>query len=157
MKRAALQSALVLSLLLNVGVIGAVGYRVVQQGQLPGAFGGTAAPPSLPDYLKLSAEQRRQWLDLEAGFLRELGADWQQIRTHRENMIREVFSERPDPGRIEAERAVIAQVQARQQQRVIAQLLKERDVLDLDQQRALAELLIRQAPAGTFEERLHGR
>ena len=157
MKRPGMKLVLVMSLLLNLGVVAAVGYRVVQHGQLPGVFGADATQASLPDYLKLSAEQRRQWHELETGFLRELGADWQQIRTHRENMIREVFSERPDRGRIEAERAVIAQLQASQQQRVIEQLLKERDILDQDQQRALAELLIRQAPAGTFEERLHGK
>ncbi len=157
MKRSTTQLVLVLSLLLNLGVIGAAGYRIVQHGQLPGVFGGNATQASLPDYLKLGAEQRRQWHELETRFLRELGADWQQIRTHRENMIREVFSDRPDRGRIEAERAVIAQLQARQQQRVIEQLLKERDILDQGQQRALAELLLRQAPAGTLEESLHGK
>ncbi len=157
MKRSGMQLVLVLSLLLNLGVIGAVGYRVVQHGQLPGVLGGNATEASLPDYLKLSAAQRRQWHELESGFLRELGADWQQIRPHREKMIREIFSDRPDRGRIEAEREVIAQLQARQQQRVIEQLLKERDILGPEQQRALAELLIRQAPAGTFEERLHAK
>ena len=157
MKRLGMQMVLVLSLLLNLGVIGAVGYRVAQHGALPGVFGGDATQASLPDYLKLSAAQRKQWHELETGFLRELGADWQQIRTHRETMIHEVFSDRPDRGRIEAERVVIAQLQARQQLRVIDQLLKERDILDQGQQRALAELLIRQAPAGSFEERLHGK
>ncbi len=157
MKRSGMQLVLVLSLLLNLGVIGAVGYRVVQHGQLAGVFGGNAAKASLPDYLKLSAEQRRQWHELETEFLRELGADWQQIRPHRESMIREIFSDRPDRGRIEAERAVIAQLQARQQQRVIEQLLRERDILGPEQQRALAELLIRQVPAGTLEEQLHGK
>lgn len=157
MKRLGMKLVLVLSLLLNLGVIGAVGYRIVQHGQLPGVFGGNATEAGLPDYLKLSAEQRRQWHELETAFLRELGADWQQIRSHRESMIREIFSDRPDRGRIEAERAVIAQLQAGQQQRVIEQLLKERDILDREQQRALAELLVRQAPAGTFEERLHAK
>ena len=157
MKRPGMQFALVLSLLLNLGVIGAVGYRAVQHGQLPGVLGGNAAQASLPDYLKLSAEQRRQWHELETGFLRELGAGWQQIRAHRENMIREVFSDRSDRSRIEAERAFIAQLQASQQQRVIEQLLRERDILDQAQRRALAELLIGQAPAGTLEERLHGK
>jgi Spy/CpxP family protein refolding chaperone len=157
MKRPGTQLVLVLSLLLNLGVIGAAGYRVVQHGQLPGVFGGNATEASLPDYLKLSAEQRRQWHELETGFLRELEADWQQIRPHRESMIREIFSDRPDRGRIEAERAVIAQLQARQQQRVIGQLLKERGILGPEQQRALAGLLIQQAPAGTFEERLHAK
>ena len=138
-------------------MIGASATRVLQHGSYPVVFGGNAAEASLPDYLKLNAEQRRQWHELETGFLRELAADWQEIRAHRENMIREIFSDRPDRGRIEAERAVIAQLQASQQQRVIEQLLKERDMLDPEQQRALAELLLRQVPTGTFEERLHGK
>lgn len=157
MKRSVLQFALVLSLLLNLGVIGAAGYIALTRGQLPVVFGGDAKEANLPDYLKLSIEQRRQWHDLEARFLKELTADWQKIRVHRESMINEIFSERPDRGRIEAERALIAQVQARQQQRVIEQLLEERAIIDLEQRRALAQILIRQAPSSTMEERLHGQ
>ncbi len=157
MKRSGLQFALILSFLLNLGVIAAVGYLAVKRGQLPVVFDHDAKEANLPDYLKLSAEQRRRWHDLESGFLKELAAGWQQIRPHRENMINEIFSERPDRGRIETERAAIAQLQAGQQQRVIEQLLKERDILEREQWRALAELLARQAPSGTMEERLHGQ
>jgi Spy/CpxP family protein refolding chaperone len=157
MKRTGLQFALVLSLLLNLGVVGAVGYVAVRRGEVPAVFGLGAKDANLPDYLKLSDEQRRQWGELEGGFLKELAADWSQIRIHRENMINEIFSERPDRSRIEAERAAVAQFQARQQQRVIDQLLKERDILDREQRRALAEVLVRQAPSGTLEERLHGK
>ena len=149
--------ALVLSVLLNLGVLGAVGYRVFQTGQLPAVFGGDAGEASLPDYLKLSAEQRGKWQALESGFLREAGAEWQQIRVHREAMIREIFSDRADRGRIESERAAIAQLQTGQQRRVIEQLLRESEILDRAQRRALAELLIRQAPTATAEERLHGQ
>lgn len=157
MKRSGMQFVLLLSLLLNLGVIGAVGYRVVQHGRLPAVFSGDATQASLPDFLKLSPEQRRQWHALETGFLRELEADRRQLRDHRETMIREIFSDRPDRSRIEAERAAIAQLQTKQQQLVIEQLLKERDVLDPAQQRELAELLIRQAPANAAEARLHGK
>ncbi len=157
MKRSGLQFALILSFLLNLGVIDAVGYLAVKRGQLPVVFDHDAKEANLPDYLKLSAEQRRRWHDLETGFLKDLSAEWRQIRPHRENMINEIFSERPDRGRIETERAAIAQLQAGQQQRVIEQLLKERDILEREQWRALAELLARQAPSGTMEERLHGQ
>ena len=157
MKRSGLQFAFILSLLLNLGVIGAVGYLAAKRGQLPVVFDGDAKEANLPDYLRLSAEQRRQWHDLESDFLKDLAAGWQQIRPHRENMINEIFSDRPDRSRIEAERAVIAQLQATQQQRVIEQLLKERDIIDRGQRRALAEILVRQAPSGTMEERLHGQ
>jgi Spy/CpxP family protein refolding chaperone len=157
MKRSGLQFALLLSLLLNLGVIGAAGYLVVTRGQVPAVFGPDTTEASLPDYLKLNAGQRRQWHDLEKGFLKELAADWDQIRAHRRNMINEIFAEQPDRSRIEAERAAIAELQATQQQRVIAQLLKERDIIDPGQRQALAELLLRQAPTGAMEGRLHGQ
>lgn len=155
MKRPALQFVLILSLLLNLGVIGAAGYRVFQRGELSAFLGDGARQVSLPDTLKLSTEQRRQWRELEAGFLRDLDADWKQIHPHRENMIRELFSDQPDRSRIETERSAIAQLQAKQQQRVIEQLLKERAMLDPVQQGALIKVLLQQAPAGAKEEQLH--
>lgn len=157
MKRSGLQFALLLSLLLNLGVIVAAGYVWVTRGQGPAMLGGAATDASLPDSLKMSAEQRQQWHDLETGFLKDLAANWSQIRPHRENMINEIFADRPDHDRIEAERAAIAALQATQQQRVIAQLLEEREILDPGQRRALAELLVRQKPAGVLEGRLHGQ
>lgn len=157
MDRFGLKFALVLSVLLNLGVVGAVAYRAFQLGQWPAVFRAGPAETDLPEYLELTAEQRRQWHELEAGFLGELRAEWREILIHRESMIREIFSEQPDRGRIEAERAAISQLQAAQQRRTIEQLLRERNVLDAEQRRQLADLLLRQAPASTFEERLHGR
>jgi hypothetical protein len=72
-------------------------------------------------------------------------------------MIREIFSGQLDRARIETERSAIAELQAAQQRRIIEQLLRERDLLDAEQRRKLADLLLRQAPASTFEERLHGK
>jgi hypothetical protein len=155
MKRPGMAFILILSLLLNLGVLGAVGYRAVQAGGLHGLLEGGAGEADLPGQLKLNAGQRQRWEELERGFLRELALNWEKIRVHRETMIREIFSERPDSARVEAERAAIAQLQAEQQKQVIAQLLRERDVLDAAQRRALADVLIRQAPAGSLEERLH--
>jgi Spy/CpxP family protein refolding chaperone len=148
MKRNLLQSALVLSLLLNFGVIAALGYHLLAS---PGHGGET----QLADYLGLSEAQRRQWHEKEVDFMRELGSTWEQIRVHRERLIREVFSDNPDPAVIEAERAAIARLQEEQQRRVLRQLLAERAMLDPSQRVALADLLIRQEPAGTLEERLH--
>lgn len=157
MNRPWLTLALVLSLLLNLGVAGAVAYRALQQAEWLAFFCTGKAGASLPDHLQLTAEQRRQWHALEAGFLGELRDDWQKIRRHREAMVREIFSEQPDRGRIETERAAIAQLQSAQQQRTIEQLLRERELLGPEQRGKLADLLLRQAPASTFEERLHGK
>jgi Spy/CpxP family protein refolding chaperone len=157
MNGAALKSVLVLSLLLNLGVIGAVVYRASQNGEWPAIVRAEKGAGNLPDYLELTADQRRKWREIETGFLGELKGEWQKIRDHRETMIREIFSGQPDRARIEAERSAIAELQSAQQRRIIEQLLRERDLLDAEQRRKLADLLLRQAPASTFEERLHGK
>ncbi len=157
MSSSTMRYALILSLLLNLGVVGAVGYQAVRQGGLQAAFGGGSPLSDLPAYLKLDAGQRSRWRALEDGFLREVDAGWREIALHRERLIREVFSEQPDRARIEAERAAIAQLQGQQQQRVIAQFLREHDILNAEQRRALADVLLREAPAAPFERRLHAR
>ena len=148
MRRSSVVYALVLSVLLNLGVVGAAAYR---------AWGhGEAAATDLADRLKLDPEQRRRWHALEDRFMHELDAGWREIAQHRERLIRAVFSEEPDRARIEARRARIAELQAQQQRRVIAQLLQERDILTAEQRRALVELLLREEPAAPLERRLHG-
>ncbi len=157
MSRSGMLFALILSLLLNIGVVGAVAKRAMQLGHFPPLFSTHTREPSLPEYLKLTPEQHEKWHQMEAGFLQGLKADWQQIGIHREKMIQEIFAEQPDRTRIEAERAALAQLQAAQQQRIIEQLLKERTILTREQQATLAKLLTQQAPASTLEERLHGQ
>jgi len=156
MSPSALRYALVLSVLLNLGVVGTVGYQAVRQGGVPTVF-RSSPTTDLPAYLKLDAGQRSRWHALENDFLSGLDAGWRDIAAHRELLIREVFSEQPDRARIEAERAAIAQLQVQQQQRVIAQFLRERDILNPAQRSALADLLLREAPAAPFERRLHTR
>jgi hypothetical protein len=148
MRRSGLMYALILSVLLNLGVVGAAGYQAMGR--------GGAATGDLSDHLKLDGDQRRRWHSLEESFLRELDAGWRNIAQHREALIREVFSESPDPARIEVERARIAELQALQQQRVIAQFLRERDILTAGQRRALVDLLLREEQAAPRERQLHG-
>ena len=148
MQRSGLLYGLILSALLNLGVVGAVGYHALSRG-------GFAAG-DLADQLNLDAAQRSRWHGLEESFLRELDAGWRDVAQHRERLIREVFAERPDPARIETERARIAELQAQQQQRVIAQFLREREVLTAGQRRALVDLLLREGPAVSQERQLHG-
>ena len=148
MQNRGIVSALILSVLLNLGVVGAAGYRALVQDR-PGAT-------DLASRLKLDAAQRTRWHDLEQDFVRGLDAGWQEIARHREVLVREVFSERPDPARIETERARIAEVQMRQQQRVIAQFLQEREILNAKQRQELVDLLLREEPVAPRERQLHG-
>jgi hypothetical protein len=149
-----LKYAFVLSLLLNAGFIGAVGYQVAKHRGLPPVF-SAAAQPDVVNYLKLTAEQRERWHALEADFMRRYETDAKEIAARREKLIRGIFSEQPIAERIEAEREAIARLQAEQQRRVITQLLKEREILDLNQRTALADLLLRQAPEVTPVEQVH--
>ena len=153
MTHSGLKYALLLSLLLNVGVVLAVGYRAASGGLPP----ITTTQQDAADYLKLTPEQRRRWQALESDFLPGFAAGIRDIALHREQLIRAIFSDPPSPERIKAEREAIARLQQDQQQRVISQLLKEREILDSKQQQALAELLLREAPAATAVERVHRR
>ena len=148
MQNRGLVPALVISVLLNLGVIGAAGYRALVQ--------DSSRATELTSRLKLDAAQQVRWHSLEQDFVRELDAGWQEIARHRELLVREVFSERPDPARIEAERARIAEVQMQQQQRVIAQFLQEREILNAEQRRELVDVLLREEPAAPRERQLHG-
>lgn len=148
MKPKPLHLALALSLLINLGVLGAIAHR--------GAVSpSSSAGESLPRHLQLSAEQVQRWHESEAGFLRELGAGAEEIRLHRDRMIHAIFAEKPDPGLIAGERAAIARLQDRQQQLVIAQLLRERELLQPAQRERLAQLLLAQPVAASAIEQLH--
>lgn len=148
MKPNHLRIALALSFLINLGVLGAIAYRSAVSGAAP-------ASENLPRHLQLSAQQLHRWHESEAGFLRQLGAGADEIRAHRDRMIRAIFSEKPDQDLIDGERAAIARLQDRQQQLVIAQLLRERDLLQPDQRERLARLLLSQPVAASTIEQLH--
>lgn len=144
-----LRIALTLSVLLNLGVIGAVAYRSL----VPSA--GPAAGESLPRHLQLNPEQQRRWHESEAVFLKQLGAGAEQIRSHRDRMIGAIFAETPDQARVDAERAAIARLQEEQQKLVIAQLLRERELLQPPQRERLARLLLAQPVGPSTIEQLH--
>jgi Spy/CpxP family protein refolding chaperone len=143
-----LRIALVLSLLINLGVIGAVAYRAA----------APSAPPSgetLPRHLQLSAEQLHRWHESEAGFLKQIGAGANEIRVHRDRMIHAIFADTPDQKLIDSERTAIARLQDEQQKLVIAQLLRERELLQPAQRERLAQLLLAQPVGPTTIEQLH--
>ena len=142
------------SLALNAGIVVAV---ALQQWQPPPKAQATQpSPVNLPVYLELGAEQRQRWQQLEPDFLRDVTANWAEIRRHREALVRHIFANEPQRAAIDAEQARIAALQDAQQQRVIAQLLAERALLD-DGQRArlMALLLSRYAQESSEEELLH--
>lgn len=137
--------ALAASLAVNAGVLIAAGYKVWQteRGRDSAYFG--MPHERLPDHLGLTAEQRARWHAMEEGFLADLSNDAREIGAHRERLIRMIFGARPDPVAIEAERAAIFALQERQQRRIVAQFLKEAEMLAPEQRMKLAAQLLRQA------------
>lgn len=148
---------LAVSVSLNVGFAATVTYKQLQQLRAtPASLSRQSKPASLPDQLQLSAEQRSRWHQTERGFIKDLAANWREIRQHREVLIREIFSVNPELVKIDAEQARIAALQDAQQRRVITQLLAERDLLDQRQRAALMTLLLEHyTNEATEEELLH--
>lgn len=145
---------LAVSLALNVGIIVAVAIRTPPP--QPVDMAAQPAHLNLQDYLELSSEQRAQWQQLEPAFLHELAANWQDIRQHREALVRHIFATTENRAAIDAEQVAIADLQGAQQRRVIAQLLAERNLLNAQQRQRLMDLLLsRYAEASTQEELLH--
>ncbi|HEX5804519.1 MAG TPA: periplasmic heavy metal sensor [Azospira sp.] len=152
MKTHLLRLALVLSLLVNAGVLGAVVWRGLASGESAPA---ADAFPGLPRYLQLDERQQRHWHESEEAFLARLAAGAGEVRGHRDRMIAEIFATNPDPARIDAERAAIARLQDEQQKLVVGQLLRERELLTPVQRERLAKLLSEQPVGPSPFERLH--
>lgn len=151
MKPSTLRIALALSVFVNLGVAGAVAYRVIA----PSATPVPSAGESLPRHLQLSTDQLQRWHESEAVFLKQLGAGAEQIRTHRDRMIGAIFADTPDQAKVDAERTAIARLQEEQQKLVIAQLLRERELLQAPQRERLASLLLAQPVGPSTIEQLH--
>ncbi|MDP2810760.1 MAG: periplasmic heavy metal sensor [Rhodocyclaceae bacterium] len=149
MKPNHLRLALAVSLLINLGVLGAVGYRTMVPAAAP------AAGESLPRHLQLSAQQVQRWHASETAFLGQLGAGADRIRGHRDRMIGAIFADPPDQALIDVERTAIARLQDEQQKLVIGQLLRERELLDPAQRERLARLLQAQPVGPSSIEQLH--
>ncbi len=146
MKRYWVYLLLVLSLLVNVGVLAGAWFQASRaDGAAEQAFFGMGHE-QVPDYLKLDPAQRERWHAMEQDFVKTLNEAGREIQTHRERLVHEILSAQPDAAAIERERASIFALQEAQQRSVIAQLLKEREMLNIEQRVALANLLLKQNP-----------
>jgi len=154
-KPTTLRFALILSLLVNLGVLGAIGYRAIAPGEGPHGPEAGGEFRGLARHLSLSDEQQRHWRETEKAFLAQLTAGAEEIRQHRDRMIREIFAGVPDVAKVETERAAIARLQDEQHRLVIEQLLREREMLDERQRGLLLELLLDQPAGASGVEQLH--
>lgn len=152
MKPSTLRYALMISVLINLGVVVTISIDALRPLTME-----TAASPSLPSYLDLDASQLTRWQAAEEPFLRQFGTAAAQIETHRTAMIRAIFADVVDLQGVETERAAIARLQHEQQRLLIEQLLVEREILDAEQRKLLAQLLLAQPEKPSALEDLHGR
>lgn len=158
MKRYWVYLLLALSLLINAGVLAGAWYQARGAGGAAevGFFG--MGHERVPDYLKLDPMQRERWHAMEQDFVKTLNDAGRGIQTHRERLVREIFSAQADAAVIERERTAIFALQEAQQRSVIAQLLKEREMLNPAQRAALADLLLKQDPQNSDgSQPLHAR
>jgi glucan phosphorylase len=158
MKRYWVYLLLAISLLVNVGTLAGAWFQAQRaEGATELALFGMGHE-RVPDYLKLDPMQRERWHAMEQEFVKVLNEVDREIQTHRERLVREIFSAQPDASVIERERAAIFTLQEAQQRSVIEQLLKEREMLSAEQRLALAGLLLKQDPRNSAEaKQLHVR
>lgn len=152
MSPSTLRSALAFSVLINLGVLAALGWQKLASDGLPMPSG---AQTTLSRELQLSPGQLQRWHDAEAPFLVLLHASGADIQKHRDELIQAIFSGDVDRARIDRAQASIADLQNRQQQLVIEQLLRERDILDAQQREKLTQLLMQEPIGPSGFERMH--
>lgn len=152
MSQATLRNALILSLLVNIGILLAAGWQKFGQDGLPLPSG---APTELSRQLQLSPGQLRRWHDAEAPFLAYLHASNSALGEHRNRLIEAIFADQVDRAAIDARQAKIAELQNEQQRLLIEQLLREREILEPHQRARLAQLLTQQPVGAGDIERLH--
>ncbi|RRU71727.1 periplasmic heavy metal sensor [Stutzerimonas xanthomarina] len=152
MSNTTLRNALVLSVLVNVGVLAGLGWQKLSRDGLPMPSG---APTELSRELQLSASQLQRWHDAEAPFLAYLRASNASLGEHRNRLIEAIFAEQVDRTVIDAEQAKIAELQSEQQRLLIDQLLQEREILEPQQRARLAQVLTQQSFGADSIEQLH--
>ncbi|ANF24969.1 periplasmic heavy metal sensor [Pseudomonas sp. NP21570] len=152
MSNTTLRNALVLSVLVNVGVLAGLGWQKLSRDGLPMPSG---APTELSRELQLSASQLQRWHDAEAPFLAYLRASNASLGEHRNRLIEAIFAEQVDRAVIDAEQAKIAELQNEQQRLLIDQLLQEREILEPQQRARLAQVLTQQSFGADSIEQLH--
>jgi Spy/CpxP family protein refolding chaperone len=134
-----------LSLAVNVGVVGTAAYRWCGSRHDGGACSGSpcAGEKALHQELELTAEQARQFEGLAAGLDRRLEAQRSQMRRLRKDFTELLGSDAPDQQAIRRKLAEISGIQLEIQQAVAEYLLAQKRILTPPQRRKFAELLVR--------------
>jgi Spy/CpxP family protein refolding chaperone len=145
-----------LSVTLNVAFVASWGWRAMRAAPESLAGSSSTSALSLHQRLELTPEQRRELEPRLEEFRKETAATFARIDRNRGEMLELLAASQPDPERIRAKQQEIQADQRQCQERLIAHLLAEKQVLSPDQQRKYFDLL-RQQPGARLPERLLGQ
>ena len=152
MKDNLLKYILVLSLLLNISLLGAAGYTYYQQNWRPPTPFGFGAPgrvsvgsssiqPHLFEALSLRPEQRKLFEQKAPLFHEALDKKREKVDRLRRSLFGLMGVNYPDSEAIEATIAEINGVQEDMQKMVVAHMLEFKSMLDKDQQKKFFDLI----------------
>ena len=143
---------MVLSLVLNLSLLGAAGYSYYQQNRhrlLPFGYGApgrvpvgyTSIQPYLFEALSLKPEQRKLFEQKAPLFHRTLDKKREEVDRLRRSVFELMGADHPDSNAIEATIAEINGVQEDMQKLVVAHMLQFKSILEKDQQKKFFDLV----------------
>jgi Spy/CpxP family protein refolding chaperone len=143
---------LILSLLLNISLLGTAGYTYYHQSRYrtfpfghgaPGRVpaGCTSTQPHLFEALSLKPEQRRLFEQKAPLFHRALDKKREEVERLRRSLFELMGADHPDSKAIEGTIAEIVEAQEATQKLVVAHILQFKSMLDKDQQKRFFDLV----------------
>jgi Spy/CpxP family protein refolding chaperone len=148
-----------LSVTLNVAFVAGWGWRTMHASPgtiVPPPAAGSSAGLSLHQQLGLTPEQWRQIEPGLAQFRKETAASFEQMNRQRNELLELLAAPQPDQERLRLKQQEIQATQRQCQERLLAHILAERQVLSPEQQRKYFDLL-RQQPGAHLPERILGQ
>lgn len=135
-----LKSVLFISLLFNITILGAAGFFYLKEcgtsfGKAEKRYEGVAAK------LKLTPEQRALFKEENAKFRASIRTAHGELAEKRRHIFRLLKEDDPDRASINASLAEIGRVQGMIEAKAVEHMLREKSVLDRDQQAKYLELI----------------
>jgi Spy/CpxP family protein refolding chaperone len=152
MKNNLMKYILILSLLLNVSLLGTAGYTYYQRNRHPAAsfgygppggvpVGCTSTQPYLFKALSLKPEQRKRFEQKAPLFHKAIYKNREKVDQLRESLFDLMGADHPDSKAIEGKIAEINKVQEDMQKLVVEHMLQFKSMLDKDQQKKFFGLI----------------
>jgi Spy/CpxP family protein refolding chaperone len=134
-----------LSVTLNVAFLAGWAWRAMRPAPESPAGSSSTSALSLHQRLELTPEQRRELEPRLEEFRKETAATFARIDRNREEMLELLAASQPDPERIRAKQQEIQTGQRQCQERLVAHILAEKEILSPEQQRKYFDLLRQQS------------